>query len=771
MRKFKKILVVILCFCLLTSTIPALSTNLIAKADNTKDGFTYRVVKGDAIITKVDRNLSGEIEIPYSLNSCKIVGIDDNAFSNCPYITSIKVVSTNKVFSSVDGVLFNKDKTKLLVYPGGKEGEYTVPDGVKDIANTAFYNTNIDSISFPNGLTTIGDYAFYNCNDLQSVQIPDSVTSLGKFAFADCFSLNSVKLSAGLTDIPQSAFESTTIDNIEIPNGVKNIKSKAFNTSPVDTLKISESVESIDKYAFSGTTINDIIVSPNNSNYTEADGVLLSKDKTTVIKCSALKVGEYTIPNTVTEIYPEAFLACTFITRVNIPSTVTKIPERAFVNCTSLESVLFEYGVENIGNAAFSRCTKLKVVNLPDSVVELGEDVFSSCEQLTGVRLGKGLKTIPGYAFYGCGFVSFNIPDNITLIEFRAFDNCASLENITIGTGVKQIDIYAFMGCSSLNKVYYKGSEEEKAKILIISGNSLLTNSQWYYNSCIGSAEHSYNIGNICTVCSEASSHIHDFKWVIDKMPTCVAGVMHEVCELCGTKRNEGTAISPTQNHVYTDKFDTDCDNGCGYIRKAPGHTYGKNYVSAVATFSANGTISKKSLSDESVVVKVATIYRIKTVALEKTSVTYTGKTIKPKVVVKDSNGNTISSDYYTVKYSNNQKVGKATAKITFKGNYKGEKTLTFKINPKATKISSLKSGKKAFTVKYKKQTSGSGYEIQYSTSKSFKGAKTVKIAKNKTVSKTVKSLKSKKTYYVRVRTVKGSYKSSWSAAKKVKTK
>ena len=214
--------------------------------------------------------------------------------------------------------------------------------------------------------------------------------------------------------------------------------------------------------------------------------------------------------------------------------------------------------------------------------------------------------------------------------------------------------------------------------------------------------------------------------------------------------------------------------NACGVdtrkVVNKKAHSYGANYVSKAATEKATGTISKKCACGD--VAYVSTIAKIKTVKLSTTSYTYNGKSKKPSVTVKDSKGNKLVKDTdYTVKYSNNKKVGKATVKVTFKGKYSGTKTLTFKINPKATKISSLKAGKKAFTVKYSKQTSGSGYEIQYSTSSKFKSAKTVKITKNKTVSKTVKKLKAKKTYYVRVRVVKGSYKSAWSASKKVKTK
>ncbi len=200
-------------------------------------------------------------------------------------------------------------------------------------------------------------------------------------------------------------------------------------------------------------------------------------------------------------------------------------------------------------------------------------------------------------------------------------------------------------------------------------------------------------------------------------------------------------------------------------------HKYGANYVSQKATTSKDGVISQKCACGY--IQKVRTISKIKSVKLEYTSTAYTGKTKKPKVTVKDAAGKILKEKTdYTVTYSKNKSVGKATVKVAFKGNYSDSKPLTFKIVPKKTSISSLKAGKKSFTVKFKKQTSGSGYEIQYSTSKKFKSAKTVKITKNKTVSKTIKKLKSKKTYYVRVRVTKGSsYKSSWSSVKKIKVK
>ena len=175
-------------------------------------------------------------------------------------------------------------------------------------------------------------------------------------------------------------------------------------------------------------------------------------------------------------------------------------------------------------------------------------------------------------------------------------------------------------------------------------------------------------------------------------------------------------------------------------------------------------------------------VKKVGSVALKTTVYTYNGKVKKPAVVAKNDKKKVISASDYTVKYAAGRKnVGKYSVTVTFKNGYKGKYTKTFTILPKATKMSSVKAAKKAFTAKWAKQSvQTSGYQVQYSTSKNFKkSVKTSTITKNKTVSKTVKKLKAKKTYYVRVRTYKTvkvngkSVKlySGWSSAKSVKTK
>ncbi len=175
---------------------------------------------------------------------------------------------------------------------------------------------------------------------------------------------------------------------------------------------------------------------------------------------------------------------------------------------------------------------------------------------------------------------------------------------------------------------------------------------------------------------------------------------------------------------------------------------------------------------------KGKTINSIKSIELTAAKYVYNGKTKTPNVVVKDTKGKTLKKGTdYTVTYASGRKnVGKYTVKVTLKGNYSGNKTLSFKINPEATTLTSLSAGKKQFTVKWKKQsTQTTGYEIQYSTSKNMKSAKTATISNTKTTSTTVKSLKASNTYYVRIRTyktVKGTkIYSAWSAIKNVEVK
>jgi hypothetical protein len=195
------------------------------------------------------------------------------------------------------------------------------------------------------------------------------------------------------------------------------------------------------------------------------------------------------------------------------------------------------------------------------------------------------------------------------------------------------------------------------------------------------------------------------------------------------------------------------------------------------ATPTKNGSIVK-TCTDCGTVEKT-TIYKASSIKLSKTAYVYDGKAKKPSVTVKDSKGNVISKDNYTLTYSNNKTVGTATVTVKFKGsNYSGSKAVTYTIKPLATTLAKVTATTKGFKVTWnKKTTQTTGYQIRYSTSNKFTAAKTesVLVKSNKTLTKTVKNLKTAKKYYVQVRTYKTvdgkKYYSAWSDALAVTTK
>ena len=183
------------------------------------------------------------LTIPNSVTS-----IGNTAFSVCSGLTSINVVTDNPNYCSVEGVLFNKDKTVLVQYPGGKEGDYTIPNSVKSIGNYAFYyNSTMTSVTIPNSVTSIGDYAFFD-SYLTSVTIGNSVTSIGEYAFC-CTCLTSVTIPNSVTSIGERAFEDCdSLKNVILGSSVKVLEARAF-------YKCS-SIEAITCYSQRPPTVN-----------------------------------------------------------------------------------------------------------------------------------------------------------------------------------------------------------------------------------------------------------------------------------------------------------------------------------------------------------------------------------------------------------------------------------------------------------------------------------------------------------------------------------
>ena len=213
------------------------------------------------------------------------------------------------------------------------------------------------------------------------------------------------------------------------------------------------------------------------------------------------------------------------------------------------------------------------------------------------------------------------------------------------------------------------------------------------------------------------------------------------------------------------------------HVEKCESHHY-KN-IRTEATPTQDGSIIKRcSICNDSQLVQTIAKPDVYTI----TKNTYNGKVLKPSVTITDCNGKKLSPSSYEILYKKTGKnVGTYQAQINFRGDYTGSKTISYQILPKNCSLRSVKAKKKSFTVRWKKLSTKmptkriSGYQIQYSEKPNFSKSKIKKVSGYKKTSVTIKKLKSKKKYYVRIRTILKSggktYYSNWSGSKGVKAK
>ena len=322
--------------------------------------------------------------------------------------TSIDVEDDNPVYSSENGVLFNKSKTKILFYPAAKtDSDYRIPDGVKEIYSSAFKDCeNLTSIIIPNSVRNIRSWAFYHCTSLTSITIPNGVKNIEDDAFRGC---------TGLT-------------TITIPKSVKDIECDAFGRC---------------------SCLISIDVDENNSVYSSEDGILFNKDKTVLIRCPEAKKNiSCKFPYNITRIEHNAFADCKNLTSMMINDSVTEIGYSVFKNCIGLTAVTIPNGVTEIGYHAFSGCIGLASVAIPNSVTTIESCAFENCESLTSVKIPDSVTSIGSSAFKNCSnLTSINIPDSIKEIQSSVFSGCINLTSVTIPDGVTSIEDYAFGGC------------------------------------------------------------------------------------------------------------------------------------------------------------------------------------------------------------------------------------------------------------------------------------------------------------------------------------
>ena len=340
-----------------------------------------------------------------------ITNIEHIAFFDCTNLESINVDVNNNIYSSIDGVLFNKEQDKILFFPYNKSDSYEIPDSVTRIGDGAFYRCyNLTNIIIPDSVTSIGNSAFFGCHDLTNIIIPDSVTSIENYAFCGCANFTSITIPDSVTSIGEGAFSGCRIlTSITIPDSVTSISNETFRFCyKLTDIIIPNSVTSIGKMAFEACDLTNI-----------------------------------TIPNSVTSIGGGAFRYCTRLANITISNSVTSIYLETFRSCSSLTSIIIPDSVTSIGNAAFADCSSLTNITIPNSVTSIYLETFCSCSSLTSII----------------------IPDSVTSIGNKAFYGCTNLTSITIPKSVTSIGDYTFTDCNNLTIYGYKNSyAEEYAK-------------------------------------------------------------------------------------------------------------------------------------------------------------------------------------------------------------------------------------------------------------------------------------------------------------------
>lgn len=382
-------------------------------------GIGYAAFRGCGSLTSVT--------IPAS-----VIDINSAAFSNCSSLENIAVDGKNIYYISVDGVLFNKNRTTLVAYPSGKKGTaYTIPKGVTSIGANAFsYCRNLIDVTIPENVTSIGGDAFNGCSNLVSVTIPKSVTSIGSSAFENCSSLTSVTIPENVTSIEWGTFYGCkSLTGVIIPENVTVIGGHAFDgCSSLISVTIPKSVASIGDSAFQN--------------------------------CSRLT--NVAIPENVPSIAMDTFYGCNSLTSVTIPKSVTAIGIRAFDGCDSMKDVYYT------GNQ--SQWDKIKIYDCNESLLgatlhlnSVAPAASGKCgDDLVWALTDDGVLTISGtgeMADYP------NFPDvpwyddrekimtaviepGVTNICSFAFFGCKNLTSVTIPEGVTSIGSYAFNACN-----------------------------------------------------------------------------------------------------------------------------------------------------------------------------------------------------------------------------------------------------------------------------------------------------------------------------------
>ena len=407
--------------------------------------------------------------LKYADIPANVTGIGASPFYNCRSLENINTDEANKWYTTVDGVLYDKDKTELINYPAGKkDSSYVIPEGIRTIREKAFYGClNLCELTIPDSVTEIESGAF-ECSSLISDEY-------GTIKYVDGWVVGSghtanVVLKDGTRGIAFEAFSGDgIIEKVTMPDTVKYINGCAFeNCTNLSEVLLSSSLENIERGAFLNCSNLADIVIPDSVISITSDAfyntALLNKQNTPVKYAgkwviTAEDCDKIVIKDGTKCIASYAFSSCTSLTDITIPDSVTMIGDYAFATCNSLTEIKIPNNVKSIGGCVFWFCGSLKNVTIPDSVTMIGDKAFFGCTSLTDITIPGSVTMIGNAAFVGCkSLTDITISDGVTMIGNKAFSGCTSLTDITIPGSVTMIGNAAFSSCTSLTDITIPGS-------------------------------------------------------------------------------------------------------------------------------------------------------------------------------------------------------------------------------------------------------------------------------------------------------------------------
>lgn len=414
--------------------------------------------------------------------SCEKVG--KGCFLDCPALTTFEVKTGNAKYKAENGSLLSRDGKQLVYVPAGKTGDYSVPNNVEEIMQSAFSNCKkMTKITIPASVTTIsenGEYPSFNGSgthftvvggnnnfcDKDGLLCNKSATKLLHVPFQyDKLSKPEDKLTipTGITEVAQNAAVGSYLKQLDL-NQTKIIGNNAFNScSALESVKIGKDVEKIGQGAFTNCQfVKAFDVDVHNAKYEAINGVLFTKDKTSLLLYPCGKEDDYIVPEGTVKIEAFAFSDVQKLGKVKIAKSVTTIGPSAFKGAKILKEIDFQETtkLETIGDHAFQN-TKLEKVTIPASVKKLEGASFADIETLKEVHFATGcqLEELSGNLFQNAKNLTkvvFDGTNHLKMISSDVFLNCSKLETFTVPKTVTTIASGAFKGTQGLKTVEFE---------------------------------------------------------------------------------------------------------------------------------------------------------------------------------------------------------------------------------------------------------------------------------------------------------------------------